>query len=411
MLSEQEKLEQIARLGIDLHQIQDQDILMETILTKARHFVNADGSSIYICQDGGLSFACGQNDTLQRRLPDGENLKFLARSLPINEESIVGYVASTAEVLNLSDAYSIDPAAPYKIDKSFDAENQYRTTSILTIPLTNPIGNVLGALQVINRQDEEKRTVPFSEDDVMLMMSFAGIAAVSLERTQLTRTLVLRIVQVAALRDPKETGAHVNRVAGYAVELFERWAKAQGISEKEIARRRDELRMAAMLHDAGKVAIPDSILKKPGRLNKEEYETMKDHSVCGARLFADRQSSFDEAAMVVTLNHHERWDGNGYPGFIDVDTGEPLDGYKDPDGTARGKKGAEIPIYGRIVALSDVFDALSSACVYKEAWKEEDVLRTIEGESGAQFDPTLVKIFFNSLDALRAIQDRYAEGT
>ena len=164
-----------------------------------------------------------------------------------------------------------------------------------------------------------------------------------------------------------------------------------------------------MLHDVGKVAISDLILKKPDRLSEEEFETIKSHTYIGARLFKDIHSDFEEIAAEVALNHHERWDGKGYPGHIDVATGEPLPGYTLAKGRARGKKGEEIPLFGRIVALADVFDALSSARVYKEAWSEDDVLKTIKEEAGHQFDPELVDVFFSSLNVLRAIQKRYAD--
>lgn len=134
---------------------------------------------------------------------------------------------------------------------------------------------------------------------------------------------------------------------------------------------------------------------------------MKQHTFLGARLFLDPQSDFDEAAFDVALNHHERWDGKGYPGHIDVETGAPLQGHAATDGSPMGKKGEEIPIYGRIVALADVYDALSSARVYKDAWDESAVLATIEKEAGRQFDPELVEIFFSRLNILRAIQARY----
>jgi len=409
MLNEQEKLAHIATLGVSLHQIQDLDILMETILTEARYFVNADAGSIYIREDGRLNFTYTQNDTLSRRLPPNEKLIYSTFTVPINESSIAGYVASTGMLLNLPDVYAIGPTAPYHFNKSFDVNNQYTTRSVLAIPLTNPTGNIMGVLQVINPQDEEGRIIPFSENDATMMMSFAGIAAIALERAQLTRALLLRMIRMAEMRDPKETGAHVNRVAGYAIELYDKWSKMKGILEEEVSKNRDVLRMAAMLHDAGKVAIPDMILKKPGRFNQEEYEIMKGHAMYGARLFLDRQSDFDEAAILVALNHHERWDGKGYPGFIDVATGQPLAGHIKEDGTPRGKHGEEAPIFGRIVALADVFDALSSARVYKKAWSEADVLETIEKESGAQFDPVLIEIFFSSLDAMRSIQSRYTD--
>ena len=168
--------------------------------------------------------------------------------------------------------------------------------------------------------------------------------------------------------------------------------------------------MAAMLHDVGKVGISDAILKKPGPLTDQERETMKQHSFLGARLFHDAQSDFDDAARLVALNHHERWDGKGgYPGHINIQTGKPLPGSALPDGSPKPKKGEEIPIFGRIVALSDVYDALVSVRVYKEAWDESSALAVIKEEAGRQFDPELVEIFFSSLDLIQNIQQRFSE--
>ena len=401
MLSEQEKLEHLTKLGVDLSQVHDLDILMETILSEARRFVNADAGTIYTREGDVLSFEYTQSDTIKGMDP--------SFTVKVDRESIAGYVAATGDLLNLPDAYNISPSAPYHYNKSYDIKNRYVTRSILTIPLINPTDYVMGVLQVINAQDEKKHIIPFSGRDEKMMMSFAGIAAVALERARMTRAILLRMIRMAEMRDPKETGAHVNRVAGYTIEIYERWARNRGISEKDIAKHRDALRMAAMLHDAGKVAISDLILKKPGRFTKEEYEIMKQHTVLGARLFLDRQSDFDEAALQVVLNHHERWDGKGYPGFVDVATGDPVPGHTDGNGVALGKKGEENPIYGRIVALADVFDALSSARVYKQAWSEADVLETIKKASGTQFDPEVVEIFFACLDTLRSIQKRYRD--
>jgi HD-GYP domain-containing protein (c-di-GMP phosphodiesterase class II) len=280
---------------------------------------------------------------------------------------------------------------------------------VITIPLKTARKEILGILQIINAQDANKQVIPFSKADEKMMLHFASTAAVALERAQMTRAILLRMIRMSELHDPKETGAHVNRVGGYALELYEQWARRNQIDSKEIDRARDSLRMAAMLHDVGKVAISDVILKKPGRFNDDEFEVMKQHTILGARLFLDTQSDFDEAAMQVALSHHERWDGKGYPGYVDVATGEPLKDFRLADGTARGKKGEEIPIFGRIVALADVYDALSSARVYKEAWDEADVLAIIEEEAGHQFDPELVEIFFSSLNVLRSIQERYQD--
>ena len=241
------------------------------------------------------------------------------------------------------------------------------------------------------------------------MLHFASTAAVALERAQMTRSILLRMIRMSEMRDPKETGAHVNRVGSYSIEIYEQWAKRHNLPKEVFDRNRDSLRMAAMLHDVGKIAISDIILKKPSRFSEDEFETMKQHTFLGARLFLNSQSDFDETAFDVALNHHERWDGRGYPGYIDVATGKALAGFISPEGKAMGKKGNEIPIFGRIVALADVYDALSSKRVYKEAWDESDVLKTIEKEAGAQFDPELIEIFFSRLNILRSIQNRYAD--
>ncbi|MGD9056342.1 MAG: HD domain-containing protein [Desulfobacterales bacterium] len=409
MLNEKEKLDTLANLGIELSRVQDLDIVMEHILIEARRFVNADAGSIYIRENDLLHFTYTQNNTLQQRLADGEKLIYSTFHIPINKESIAGYVAATGKPLNLTDVYSLDPSYPYHFSKEFDKKTNYKTQSVLTIPLKNHHDDVIGILQIINAEDASRNVIAFSPDDERMMLHFASIAAVALERAQMTRAILLRMIQMAEMRDPKETGAHVNRVGGYAVELYERWARRRNLSQKEIDQCRDILRMAAMLHDVGKIAISDLILKKPGRLNESEFATMKQHTVLGARLFSDRQSDFDEAAAEVALNHHERWDGNGYPGHVVVQTGKAHKGQAQPDGHPMGKKGEKIPLYGRIVALADVYDALSSARVYKDAWDESKVLDTIESESGRHFDPELVEIFFSSLEFLRAIQRRYQD--
>lgn len=411
MLSEKEKIETLTHLVIELNQVRDLDILMEHILTQARRFVNADAGSIYIAENGTLKFTYTQNDTLQKRLSKGEKLIYSTFSLPIDEQSIAGYVAATGLPLNIPNVYKIDATTPYNFSKEFDIASQYTTRSALTIPLKSARGNLLGILQIINTQNAQAKVVSFSEKDKKMMMHFASIAAVALERAQMTRAIILRMIRMAELRDPKETGAHVNRVGGFAVEIYEKWALKRNLTQKEIDANRDILRMAAMLHDVGKVAISDLILKKPGRFNNDEFEVMKQHTVLGAQLFLDQKSDFDEAASQVALSHHERWDGKGYPGYVDIHSGRPISGRIGPDGQAQGKEREDIPLFGRIVALADVYDALSSDRIYKEAWEESEVLATVEKESGYHFDPELVEIFFSSIDVLRSIQKRYTDNS
>ena len=409
MLSDKEKLDKLAMLGVELNKVRDVDILLEQILSDARSFVNADAGSIYIRNKESLDFTYSQNDTLQSRIPEGEKLIYSTFSMPIDKNSIAGYAAATGEPLNIADVSKIEPTAPYGFSKKFDEKSGYITRSVFTVPLMTTRGEVLGILQIINAQDENRQIISFSENDEKMLLHFASIASVALLRAQLTRTILLRMIRMSELRDPKETGAHVNRVGSYSVEIYTHWARLRKIDPKEIDRNRDSLRMAAMLHDVGKVAISDQILKKPGKLTDEEFEEMKLHTIIGARLFLDAQSEFDEVALEVALNHHESWDGKGYPGYADVETGAPIKGYPVVDGKPRGKKGEEIPIFGRIVALADIYDALSHARIYKEAWDEPKVLSTMRQEAGRKLDPELVEIFFSRLHVLRSIQTRYKE--
>jgi len=404
--TESEKLKQIIALDSELHKIQDLDILLERILYEARKVVNADAGSIYIKEGDHLVIQYAQNDTIQKTLPPGQKLIYKVFKVKINTKTISGYVASTGSAVNIPDVYNIPPDAPYSFDPSYDRISGYRTVSNLTVPIRTNLGEILGVLQMINAKDTDGKVVPFTKEDEMLVLHFATNVSTALQRAQMTRAILLRMIRMAELRDPKETGPHVNRVAGYAVEIYERWAQKHQIPQREIEKTKDNLRMAAMLHDVGKVAISDMILKKPARFTDDEYEIMKSHTYMGARLFIDKQSEFDELAQLVALTHHENWDGTGYPGKIDIDTADPERLKK---AKPRGLKGEEIPLFGRIVSIADVYDALVSHRVYKEAWTEEQVLEEIRKLSGTKFDPELVEIFFEVLPNIKAIASKYPD--
>ena len=407
MASEAQKLMDIISLDSELNKIKDLDILLERILFEARKVVKADAGSIYIKQENRLVINYSQNDTLQKKLPSGEKLIFSIFTIEINKETVSGYVADTGELVNIADVYNLPVDAPYGYNPSYDKISGYTTRSNLTVPLKTNNGEILGVIQVINAMDSKGKVVPFTPEDEVVITHFATNATVALQRAQMTRAILLRMIRMAELRDPKETGTHVNRVAGFAVEIYERWAQRHGISEKEMQNTRDNLRMAAMLHDVGKVAISDMILKKPARFTEEEFETMKTHTIHGARLFSNMQSDFDEVSQLVALTHHENWDGTGYPGHIDIDSGEPTK--RNKWGKAQGMKGEEIPIYGRIVALADVYDALRSKRVYKEAFDEETVLDEMRKLAGSKFDPELVDCFFEALPSIQTIAEKYSE--
>jgi response regulator RpfG family c-di-GMP phosphodiesterase len=178
----------------------------------------------------------------------------------------------------------------------------------------------------------------------------------------------------------KETGNHVKRVAEYC-RLF---GAKYGLSSGEVTL----LKLAAPMHDIGKIAIPDSILLKPGKLNEEEWAIMKTHTTLGYGFLKFSERRLLKSAAVIAFQHHERWDGNGYP---------------------CGLSGEGINIYGRICALSDVFDALGSDRVYKKAWELERIVSLFKAEREHQFDPGLVDVFLAHVEEFHKISEAYKD--
>lgn len=178
----------------------------------------------------------------------------------------------------------------------------------------------------------------------------------------------------------QETGNHVKRVAEYSKIL----ALEYGLSEADA----EVLKQASPMHDIGKVGIPDNILKKPGKLDKDEIEIMKTHSKLGYEMLKGSNRPLLKVAAILAHEHHEKWDGSGYP---------------------RGLKGEEINIYGRITAIADVFDALGSNRCYKKAWDDEKVFELFRKQRGKHFDPKLVDIFFDKLPLFLEIRDRFKD--
>lgn len=386
----------------ELHQFKDLDALLDAVLAHSRRLTKAEAGSIYLVGNNVLDFSFLHND----RLFSYARTKYLytSHTLPLDHRSIAGYVACTGQPLVIDDVYEIPASMPYTFNHYFDDTSGYRTKSLLAQPLKTSRDKIVGVLQVINATNQEGETVPFTERDRKVLGYFAHHAAGAVERAQLTREVILRMIKMCELRDPKETGAHANRVGAYAAEIYHQWALSREASEGEIKKTQDLIRIAAMLHDLGKIAISDLILKKPGRLAQDEYNLMKHHTIYGARLFANPDSDLDVMCGEIVLNHHERWDGNGYPGKIADIFGEPVQ-------TGRGKQGEEIPLAARIVALADVYDAMVSKRVYKEPCSQEEALATIREEAGKQFDPEVVAAFFAIHELIAAISSKYQENS
>ncbi len=196
-----------------------------------------------------------------------------------------------------------------------------------------------------------------------------------LEDTQ--REIIFTMGEISEKRS-KEVGYHVKRVALYSEVL----AKKYGLSPKDTAL----LKEASPMHDIGKVAIPDFVLNKPNILTPEEFEIMKTHAQLGYDMLKHSQRELLKVASIVAFEHHEKWNGSGYP---------------------RGLKGEEISIQGRITAVSDVFDALSSARIYKKAWSRKEIIDYFKEQRGKHFEPKLVDIFFDNLDIFFDIRAKF----
>lgn len=217
-------------------------------------------------------------------------------------------------------------------------------------------------------------TKPLSPPIVLARVK-TQLSLVSAEALRETRLQVIHRLGRAAEYKDNETGLHVIRMSLYAKEI----ALAAGVNPLDA----EELSNAAPMHDIGKIGIPDMILQKPGKLTADEWEIMKTHTTIGGMIIGEDNSNLLKIASSIAINHHEKWDGSGYPA---------------------GTAGKQIPIEARIVAIADVFDALTSIRPYKPAWSIEDATAYIKQESGKHFDPELVDAFFIALPNILKIR-------
>ncbi len=225
------------------------------------------------------------------------------------------------------------------------------------------------------------KNVSLSVDEIedKIQLGLKEIKSLNKEIESTQKEVIFTMGTIAEYRS-KETGNHVKRVAEYCKIL----ALHYGLDEKES----ELLRQASPMHDIGKIAIPDAVLNKPGRFNDEEREIMNKHARLGYEMLNKSQRPLLKTAAIVAYEHHEKWDGSGYP---------------------RGLKGEDIHIYGRITALADVFDALGSDRVYKKAWSNDKIYKLFKEEKGKHFDPKLIDIFFANLDKFIKIQNTFKD--
>jgi response regulator RpfG family c-di-GMP phosphodiesterase len=371
--TQRERLDRIARVSADLARVQDLDIMLTAILREAVALAGCPYGAIYLVEEGTLRAAEVVGATVAA-----------PSALPLDESTFVGRVASRAELVRLD---RIECARAGRDLPKLGTEELFgsRTKSALVVPVVRAEGNVIGCIALLDGHAIRRDAHGFDESDEQIVTHFASLASVAIERAQLVRAMILRMIAMAELRDPTETAGHVGRVADLAIMLYDGWCDAHPNEVRDNGRMRDSLRIGALLHDVGKVGIADAILKKPGRLEEAEFAEMKRHTEIGAALFAGIRTDFDEVAASIALHHHERWDGRGYP---------------------HGLVGNAIPLFARIVTVADVFDALSSRRSYKDTWPRNKIVAFFEEQIGKHFDPELAQLLLLNMPLAEAIRAR-----
>ena len=375
-----------------LTQYKDEYTLLDRILAKAREITGADAGTIFLVDEGELVFAYTHNDSLFA-VDLAHKYAYADIRLPLTKESIAGYTAVTGNILEIPDVHALQADAPYRFNSNFDRKSGYHTRSILAVPLFARTGKLLGVMQLINRLDRHRIVQPFNADDSFIVKKLAYEVANVLEISGLVRKNIYRLLAVASVHDPTETGPHAERVGAMAAELYHHWAKLQGENPDLIRQVKSDIRLAAMLHDIGKVGVSDLILKKPGKLDDAEFMRMQAHTSMGALLLNKDEDDITPLAYEIALHHHQKWNGAGYAGESPQLVGQ------------------DIPFAARITAIVDVFDALVSPRCYKKPWSFEAACDLLREEAGKHFDPHMVTCFLDIADIIAAVYTRFPDAS
>ncbi|RME07182.1 MAG: GAF domain-containing protein [Anaerolineae bacterium] len=358
------KLERLLKLMTQISATLDKDRLIERILDEAHRLLDAEGVSLFLLDDPGHELILHSSKG-EHPIPEP------VVRLPV-DAGIIGYVVRSGEVVCLRDAAG-DPRHYPEIDRL----SGVTTRSLLAVPLRMPDvifgqergiteGRIIGGLEAINKQAGE-----FSQDDVLLLSSLAQQTALVIylsnlytEADELFVNTVRALVAAIDAKDPYTEG-HSQRVSEYSVAMA---------SELDLPPRVvQQVRLGALLHDIGKIGVPDTILRKPDRLTAEEYAEIKKHPLIGAKIIESVHQL--EEIVPALAQHHERVDGKGYP---------------------LGLEGENISMIARLVAVADTFDALTSERPYRPAMNLEDALDIIRKSAGSQLDARCVDAFFRA---------------
>ena len=385
--------------------------LLRRVLLKSRELTGAEAGTIFIVRGRGkgrrLEAADSQNDVI--------TVATATFVLPITTSSIAGYTAATGETVFVDDLYRLGAGVPYTFDRSFDRRHGYRSRSMLSFPLLNYDRKVVGVVQLINRRVEGRdEALPFGDEQASLIVPVNHIVGAAIERADMldriraqnlrlrdrNRALAAQRARIAALQDETEDAFQLSiNLLARAAEVHDSDTASHVLRVNEyshlIARRLgmpasfcDEIRYSAQLHDVGKMSVDGKVLRKQGPLNDDEREEMNRHPVFGYRIL--EPSDRLQMAASIALNHHERWDGSGYPNRL---------------------RGEQIPVEARIVALADIYDALRSPRPYKPGLDHGEATRILlEGDERldpkGHLDPALLALFAEHHPRFAEIWDR-----
>lgn len=353
-LTAQEKLNLLIEFGTRISSELRLDKLLSIIARQISKILDVGRCVIYLKDE--------EKNELWTKIAHGKGLEHTEIRVPLDGSGIISIVGRTGQTVNLANAYE-DPRFPLDVDMV----TNFRTRTTLALALKNKSGAVLGVFQVSNKSDG----TPFDKNDEGILQLLATLASSAIEIAKLYHDVrvaqletIYRLAVTAEYRDQQDTRSHLKNISIISYLL----ALALGMSKRDA----ELVKNASPLHDIGKVALADNILLKPGKLTPEEFEIMKSHTVYGGRILEGAHSKVLQMAHKMSLYHHEKWNGSGYP---------------------HGLKGTQIPFVARIVTVADVFDALCVFRVYKKAWKTEEAYEYICNEAGKSFDPQIVEAF------------------
>ena len=350
----------LVKIGQAVAAEKDINVLIRTIAEETKIALNADRCTVFLYDH--------ESDELYSKVATGLD-DFAELRIPV-DKGLAGHVVKTGETINIKDAYK-----DKRFNPEVDKQTGYHTKSILCMPIKNFNQEIIGVFQVLNKFDEA-----FTIDDEDLLVAIASSAGISLENAQLferQRKLLeeQRIIfdsfidTLASSIDARDkiTSGHSTRVKMYASLI----ANEFGLEKRDIS----ILEKAAALHDIGKIGIRDSVLQKEGKLTAEEYKHIQEHVEITHNILEKIHMSEDFKQITeIACSHHEKYDGTGY---------------------YRGLKGEDIPFGGRILAVSDVFDAITSKRHYRDKMPIEKVIEIIMNGSGNHFDPQVVDKFLS----------------